>query len=123
MVKRMNVSTIAVIVIVILALIQFAIGAATPVFSGIVKLRIDSGDVVGDPSEFQFTIDGNAIGVKLHPGKKPWIYQMPWDSRTVPDGLHVLSGWLWFGIDRKVPLATKTIVEVRQPRGRMADAR
>lgn len=94
--------------------------AELPMFSGIARLRIDSGDVSGDPIAFQFTIDNKFIGVKLEPlGKKPWTYETKWDSRTVDDGLHVLSGFLWYGAKDMRPIHQQTI-RVRQPVGKMA---
>ncbi len=94
--------------------------AAIPVLSGVVDLRIDSGDVSGDPAAFQFTVNGNPIGVKLErPGPKPWVYSMKWDSRTVPDGLYVLAGLVWDAKGATHPTHQKTI-RVRQPIGKMA---
>ncbi len=90
---------------------------AESTLSGIVDLRISSGAVAGDPIAFQFKLDGAFIGIKLeHLDPKPWVYSMKWDSRTVPDGTHILSGVLWFADGRQSAVHEEAIsVRQKQP--------
>lgn len=92
---------------------------AIPVFSGIASVRIDSRDVKGDPIAFQLSIDGKLIEPKIALDPKPWIYEAKFDSRLIPDGLHVMAGTLWYTGGKTVQI-DKQIIRIRQPVGKLA---
>ncbi len=66
-------------------------GIEVMVLSGISDLAVDSGAMPPLITAFQFKIDGvpvaNQVTVTV---PVPWKLSTQWDSRTVPDGLHVL---------------------------------
>ncbi len=98
---------------------QLSAGDAIPVFSGIASVRIDSREVKGDPIAFQLSIDGKGIEPTIVLDKKPWVYEAKFDSRLLPDGLHVMSGWLWYSDGKKVQI-DKHKIRIQQAVGKVA---
>lgn len=77
-------------------------------------LRVDSGDLVGDPVAFQFLIDERPIGTKIeHLGAKPWVYEMKFDGSDIAPGRHTLSGIAWRS-DGAAFLVHKESIDVRK---------